>query len=59
MARLKSDLRNLGFAGIELCELATRSENADNVEEAIMCYLHYGESNTKEIWDDILLGQIN
>lgn len=47
------------FPNIELEEIGTTAENADNVEEAICCYLHYGESSPEEIWDDILLGQLD
>ena len=44
------------FPGIELTELETTAENASNAEEAIYCYLQYGESTPQGIWDDILLG---
>ena len=44
------------FRRFELTELETNAENASNAEEAICCYLQYGESSPQRIWDDILLG---
>lgn len=44
------------FPGIELTELETNAENASNAEEAICCYLQYGECSPQGIWDNILLG---
>lgn len=29
--------------GIDLSKCPTNAENADNLEEAVLCYIHYGE----------------
>lgn len=47
------------FPDSKLDELKTSSENADSIEDAICCYLQYGESSPEKIWDDILLGQLD
>lgn len=31
----------------------TSAENSNNIEEAIMCYIQYGEYSPEEIWEEI------
>lgn len=37
----------------EVCNIPSNAENADNVEEAIQCYIHYGEYNPEDIYYEI------
>lgn len=37
----------------ECLELPTDAENADTVEDAICCYIQYGEYNPEDIWKEI------
>lgn len=39
---------------LELSQIANNSaENADNLEEAILCHINYGECDLAELLDDI------
>ena len=35
-------------------EVATNAENSDNLEEAVNCYVQYGEYNIKGLVDEIM-----
>ena len=37
----------------ECLELPTNAENADTVEDAICCYIQYGEYSPENIWKEI------
>lgn len=37
----------------ECLELPTDAENADTVEDAICCYIQYGEYSPENIWKEI------
>ena len=36
-----------------LAEFTTSAENAENFEEAILCFIQYGEYNIKALWDEL------
>lgn len=38
---------------ISLDEIPSAAENADNLEEAIYCYMQYGEYNPDSLWDEL------
>ena len=38
---------------ISLDEIPSAAENADNLEEAIYCYMQYGEYDTDSLWDEL------
>lgn len=42
----------------EIGDLPTGAENADNIEEAISCYIHYGEYNPEGIWNDLVNSEV-
>lgn len=37
----------------ETLELPSEAENADNIGDAISCYIHYGEYDLESIWHEI------
>ena len=37
----------------EVYNIPSNAENADNVEEAIQCYIYYGEYNPEDIYYEI------
>lgn len=37
----------------ECLELSTDAENADTVQDAICCYIQYGEYSPEDIWKEI------
>lgn len=41
------------FPGIDFAECKTMAENADNLEEAINCYIQYGEYSIESILDEL------
>jgi hypothetical protein len=41
------------FPKLHLDNYDTNAENADNIQEAISCYLQYGEYSVEEIWNEI------
>ena len=47
-AKLESE-----FNGLDLEDCPSNAENADNVKEAIACYMLYGEYEPEEIWNEI------
>lgn len=42
----------------ELSEIKTNAENSDNLEEAICCFVQYGEYDEESIWKE-LEGMVN
>ena len=46
------------FPRLDLDECITNAENAENVQEAISCFLQYGEYNAEKIWDEIIMADI-
>jgi hypothetical protein len=41
------------FPRLYLDNYVTNAEDADNIQEAISCYLQYGEYSAEEIWNEI------
>ena len=41
------------FENIDLEDAKSSAENAENIKDAICCYLSYGEYSPGEIWNDI------
>lgn len=39
---------------IVLSDIDTNAENADDIEQAICCYVQYGEYNPNSIWEEIV-----
>ena len=46
------------FPRIDLEDCVSNAENADNVKDAITCYLQYGEYVPEMIWDEIIMAEI-
>lgn len=46
------------FPRLDLDDCITNAENAENVQEAISCFLQYGEYNATEIWEEIIMADI-
>ena len=47
---------DMGLRNSVLSDIPSNAENADNLEEAIQCYMQYGEYNPDELWDELLMG---
>jgi hypothetical protein len=47
-AYLEQELQNVDLEGIP-----SKAENADNVKDAISCYLHYDEYSPLQIWNEL------
>ena len=41
------------FEDIDLSEIKTSAENSDNVNDAITCYMQYGEYTPEQIWEEL------
>lgn len=41
------------FSDVELCEVDTDSFNAENLEQAIECYIQYGEYDIDSLWNGL------
>ena len=46
------------FPRMDLEDCVSNAENADNVKEAIACYLQYGEYIPDMIWDEIIMAEM-
>jgi len=46
------------FPRMDLEDCVSNAENADNVKDAITCYLQYGEYIPEMIWDEIIMAEI-
>ena len=46
------------FPRLDLSKCITNAENADNVQEAIACFLQYGEYTPEEIWEEIKMADM-
>lgn len=44
---------NAAMPDVELSEVSTMAENASNLEEGILCYMQYGESDVDTLWYDL------
>lgn len=41
------------FRDVDLSEINTNAENADSVNDAISCYMQYGEYSPEQIWEEL------
>lgn len=46
------------FPRLDLDDCITNAENCDSVQEAITCFLQYGEYEPEEIWKEIQMADI-
>ena len=45
------------LSGKKKKNLPSNAENADNLEEAILCYMQYGEYDPDELWEELKMGE--
>lgn len=45
------------FPELNLNNCVTFAENSDNIQDAISCYLQYGEYSPEKIWEDLVLAK--
>ena len=50
------DLIDSEYNHLDLSHIPSNAENADNLYEAISCYLSYGEYNIDSLWEELQLG---
>jgi len=50
---LEEDIR---LRNCVLSDIPSNAENANNLEEAIQCYMQYGEYNPDELWEELKMG---
>lgn len=48
--------RDLGIRSNVLSDIPTNSENALNLEEALQCYMRYGEYDIDSLWEELIMG---
>lgn len=53
--KMREVLNRIGeeLDGEDLTDYKTYAENADNFEEAVLCFLQYGEYSIRELWDEL------
>lgn len=44
------------YNNLDLSRIPSKAENADNLYEAISCYLSYGEYNIDLLWEELQFG---
>lgn len=49
---------DIGLRSSVLSDIPSNAENADNLEEAIQCYIQYGEYDPDSLWEELLMGDI-
>lgn len=49
---------DFGIKEAVLQDMPTNAPNADNVEEAICCYMQYGEYDIDSLWEDLMKGYV-
>lgn len=55
--KLFDELENdMGFI---LDDIPSNAENADNIAEAICCYMQYGEYDADLLWEELIMGRID
>lgn len=47
---------DMGLRHCVLSDIPSNAENADNLEEAIQCYMQYGEYDPDELWEELKMG---
>jgi len=45
-----------GTDNFELSDIPTKAENAENLEEAFLCYMQYGEYDIDSLWKELVDG---
>ena len=48
--------QDMGLRTSILSDIPSNSENADNLKEAIQCYMQYGEYDSDLLWDELIMG---
>ena len=48
--------QDMGLRTSILSDIPSNAENADNLEEAIQCYMQYGEYDPDLLWDELIMG---
>lgn len=48
---------DMGLRCSVLSDIPSNAENADNLEEAILCYMQYGEYDPDELWKELKRGE--
>ena len=48
--------QDMGLRTSILSDIPSNSENADNLKEAIQCYMQYGEYDPDLLWDELIMG---
>ena len=48
----------MGLSELILSDIPSNAENADNLEEAIQCYIQYGECDPDLLWGELIMGNI-
>lgn len=48
--------QDMGLRTSILSDIPSNAENADNLEEAIHCYMQYGEYDPDLLWDELIMG---
>ena len=48
--------QDMGLRTSILSDIPSNAENADNLEEAIQCYMQYGEYDSDLLWDELIMG---
>lgn len=50
--------QDMGLRTLILSDIPSNAENADNLEEAIQCYMQYGEYDPDLLWDELIMGNV-
>lgn len=50
--------QDMGLRTSILSDIPSNAENADNLEEAIQCYIQYGEYDPDLLWDELIMGDV-
>ena len=48
--------QDMGLRVSILSDIPSNAENAENLEEAIQCYMQYGEYDPDLLWDELVMG---
>ena len=48
--------QDMGLRTSILTDIPSNAENADNLEEAIQCYMQYWEYDPDLLWDELVMG---
>lgn len=48
--------KDMGLREIILDDIPSNAENAENITEAICCYMQYGEYDADSLWEELIMG---